>query len=99
MKVLGLHVSGKEEIFYWGSGWDVPKVPPVSTPRSTFSVCGKLVGHFLICGWLRVAVVAIKLRVTSVSSGWDDEVCDATLRSMLTETMTRVTQDDQVQGD
>ena len=36
---------------------------------------------------------------TSVLSGWDDEVRDATVRSMLTETVARVTWDDPVQGD
>ena len=66
--------------------------------RSIFSVCGKLVGHFAVCGWLRVAVVAMKRRATSVSSGWDDEVRDAALRSMLTETVARLTHDNPVQG-
>ena len=34
-----------------------------------------------------------------MSSGWDNEMCDATLRSMLTETLARVTGNDPVQGD
>ena len=66
--------------------------------RSVFSVCGKLVGHFPVCGWLRVAMVAIKRRATSVSSGWDNEVRDAALRSMQTETVAWVTHDDPVRG-
>ena len=52
-----------------------------------------------ICGWLRVAVTTKKRHATSVSSGWDDEVCDATLRSMLTKTVARVTQEDLERGD
>ena len=63
-----------------------------------FSVCGKLVGHFPVCGWLRVAGAAIKRRATSVLSRWDDGVRDATLRSMLMETVARVTHDNPVWG-
>ena len=51
-----------------------------------------------MCGWLRVAVAAIKRRATSIASGWDDEVRDAALQSMLTETVARVTHDDPVRG-
>ncbi len=36
--------------------------------------------------------------LTSVLLGWDDEVCDAALQSMLTETVARVTHDDSVRG-
>ena len=98
-KVLGLHVSSNGEKLRWKKSVDVPEVPLVIIRRRTFSVCGKLVGHFPVCDWLRVTVVAIKRRATSVSSGWDGEVRDATLRSMLTETVARVTRDDPVQGD
>ena len=82
----------------WGEGARIPcqqhgeslhwrrssEVLPIITRQSTFSVCGKLVGHFPVCGWLRVAVAAIKRCATPMSPGWDNEVCDATLRSMLT---------------
>ena len=36
--------------------------------------------------------------LTSVSLGWDDELRDAALQSMLTETVARVTHDDSVRG-
>ena len=97
-KVLGLLVSGSEEELCWRRGGDVPWVPFNVTHQSVFSVCRKLVGHYPVCGWLRVAVVTIKRCATSVSSGWDDEVHDATLQSMLTETVARVTHDDPVRG-
>ena len=87
-----------ERDFIEGVGGDVMEVPPVITCRSTFSVCGKLVGHFPICVWLKVVVAAIKRCATSVSLGWNNEVSDAILRSTLTETMPRVT-DDPVWGD
>ena len=97
-KVLGLRESGSEKGFRWRRGGDVPGVPSNVMRWSVFSVCGKLVGHYPVCGWLRLAVVAIKQRTTSISSGWDDEVCDAALQSMLTETVARVTHDDPVRG-
>ena len=98
-KVLGLHISGNRKRLRWRRWGNAPEVLPVINCRNTFSVCGKLVGHFPICGWLRVAVAAIRQCATSVSSGWDDEVWDATLRSILTKTVARVTQDDSKRGD
>ena len=59
-KELGLRVSGSEEGLCWRRGGDVPGVLSNITCRSIFSVCGKLVGHYPVCGWLRVAVAAIK---------------------------------------
>ena len=97
-KVLGLRMSGSKEGLRWRRSGDVPGVPSNITRWSVFSVCGKLVDHYPMCGWLRVAVAAIKRHATSISSGWDDEVHNAALQSMLTETVTRVTHDDPVQG-
>ena len=97
-KLLGLHVSGNGERLRWRRGGEAPQVPLVITRWRTFSVGGKLVGHFPVCGWLRVTVADIKRCVTSVSSGWDDEMREATLRSMLTKTVARVTRDDPVDG-
>ena len=59
-KVLGLHVSGSQEGLRWRRGGNIPGVLSNVTCWSVFSVCGKLVGHYPICGWLRVAVAAIK---------------------------------------
>ena len=97
-KVLGLRVSGSEEGLRWRRGGDVPGVPSNVTRLSVFSVCGKLVGHYPMCGWLRVPVATIKRRATSILLGWDDEVRDAALQSMLTETVARVTHNDPVRG-
>ena len=46
-----------------------------------------------------MAAAAIKYCMTSVTSEWDDELHDITLRCMITETMERVMQDDPVRGD
>ena len=36
-------------------GNEVPLVPGNLTRRGLFSICGKLVGHYPVAGWLRVA--------------------------------------------
>ena len=98
-KVLGLRVSSCKEWLHWRRGGDVwGRVQSNVMCQSVFSVCRKLVGHFPVCGLLRVAVAAIKRHAASISSGWDYEVRDAALRSMLTETVSRVTHDDPVRG-
>ena len=99
VNVFGLHISGDGETLRWSQDSNILEVPPVITHQSTFSICRKLVGHFPVCDWLRVVATAIKHHMTSVTSGWDDEVHDITLRCMITETMERVMQDDPVQGD
>ena len=72
--VLGLHVSSNGKRLHWKRGGDILEVPPVITRCSIFSVCGKVVGHFPVCSWLRVMVEVIKQCATSVSSRWDEEV-------------------------
>ena len=99
VNVLELHVSGDGEKLRWRRGRDVPEVQLVIARVWSLSMSGNLVDHFPVCSWLRVVAAAIKRRVTSVTSGWDDEVRDVTLRCMITETMERVIQDDPVRGD
>ena len=98
-RVLGLQVLSEGGRLRWKRGSEIPEVPPVLTRRNVFSVCGKLVGHFPVCGWLRVAAASIKRRANAVTSGWDDDTCDAHLRSMLSDTIARVRQSDPVRGD
>ena len=98
-KVLGLEVRSEAGKLHWKRGSDVPEMPPVLTRRKVFSVCGKLVGHFPVCGWLRVATAFIKRHANTVTAGWDDETHDPQLRSMLLDTMARVHQNDPVRGE
>ena len=48
--------------------------------------------------WLRVAASFIKRRATDVTRGWDDEVTDILLTTMITEVVARVHQKDPVWG-
>ena len=57
---------------------------------------GRLVGHFSICGWLRMATAFIKLKTTALSKRGDDKVEDAFLKC-ITETVARVCETDLVE--
>ena len=82
----------------WEQGNEVPSVPQVLTRRSVFSFCRKLVGHFPVVKWLRVAASFIKRRAAGVTRGWDDEVTNVPLTTMIIEVVARVRQKDPVRG-
>ena len=89
-RVLGLDVHGKQGSFRWRHGAVLPEVPDVLTRRGVFSLCGILVGHLRVFGWLRVVTGIMKRRASMVTKGWDDETADALLIGMVGETLTRV---------
>ena len=68
------------------------------TRRSVFSFCGKLIGHFPVCGWVRVATAFMKRRANSSTGTWDEDIHDELLRAMLEDTVRRVKQDDPAKG-
>ncbi|XP_068224554.1 uncharacterized protein [Palaemon carinicauda] len=69
---LGLQLQrvGGELMFQRGN--KVPKVADMLTRRELFSVCGTLVGHYPIAGWLRIACSYIKRRASGAR--WEDPV-------------------------
>ena len=89
-RVLGLQVWGEDTSLYWRRGNKIPDMPRVVTRQNIFSLCGKLVGHLLVGGWLRVAVAFIKQRASDVTTGWDDKIDNAPLNNMIKEVITRV---------
>ena len=98
-RVLGLNVWGERNTLYWKRGNEIPTMPCAVTRRNVFSLCGKLVGHLPIGGWLRVAVGYIKRRVTEITTRWDEEVEDDPLEMMITEVLTRVRREDPARGE
>ena len=68
-RVLGLQVWGEDNSLYWRRGNKIPDMPRVITRRNIFSLCGKLVGHLPVGGWLHVAVVFIKQRASDITAG------------------------------
>ena len=89
-RVFGLHVHGKHGSFRWRHRTVLPEVPDALTRRGVFSLCGILVGHLTVFGWLRVVTGIMKRRASMVTKGWDDETTDALLIGMVGETVTRV---------
>ena len=98
-RVLGLYVWEEHGRLQWRRDGAYPTAPDVLTRRSIFSVCGRLTGHFPVCGWLRVATAFLKRRANAVTTGWDDEVEDPPLRRMLEEIIVRAAQIDPTHGD
>lgn len=66
MRVLGL-------CLYWTRDKVLDDIP--SYLMRLLSYCGKLVGHFLVCGWLHVGVAYIKRRANLAIQKWDDARC------------------------
>ena len=97
-RLLGLQVWEKDGTLRWKRGSQILEIPDRLTHRHVFSLCRKIVGHFPICGWLRVAVAFIKLLATAVTKGWDDRIKNASLCQILAETLTRVREADPVGG-
>ena len=92
--VLGLDVLGEQGTLQWRHRTAVPEVLDVLTRRAVFSLCGALLGHLPVCGWLRVAASTRKCWASIVTKGWDDETADTLLVRMMTETTARVKKSD-----
>ena len=75
-----------------------PDMPRVVMRQNVFSLCGKLVGHLPVGGWLCVAVAFIKQRASDITAGWDDKIDDDPLNTMIKEVLTRVHKEDPAQG-
>ena len=98
-RVLGVYVWEEHGKLRWRRDGERPKVPNVLTRCAFFSVCGRLTGHFPVCGWLRVAAAFVKRRANAVTTGWDDKTQDPMLRRMLDEIVIRSSQTDPARGD
>ena len=76
-------------------GNEIPEVKGDLSRRELFSVCGKLVGHYPIAGWLRVACSYVKRVAEGVR--WDDQVGERTV-TMVKEMLGTVKGEDPVKG-
>ena len=79
-RVLGLQVWEKDGTLRWKRESQILEIPDRFTRQRIFSFRGKLVGHFPVCGWLRVAVAFIKRLATVVTKGWDDRIKNTSVR-------------------
>ena len=97
-RLLGLSVWRERDKLLWRRGSEPEAVPVHLSRRTVFSVCGKLLGHYPVCGWLRVATAFIKRRANSVTQTWDEPVRCEHVRSFLDEVQTRVARCDPAGG-
>jgi transposase InsO family protein/predicted aspartyl protease len=71
-KVLGLHVEKKNGQLIWMRANKIPEIGGVVTRRELFSICGLLIGHYPVAGWLRVACGFIKRHSEGIR--WEDNI-------------------------
>jgi hypothetical protein len=95
-RVLGLQVYRADDgVLYWKRGNKVPSEPTELSRRELFSICGKLLGHFPVARWLRLACSCIKRMADG--NKWDDLVGpETTMR--LHEHLAKVSSGDPVGG-
>lgn len=96
-RVLGLRVysQNKGGELEWKRDNSLPEVGSPLTKREVFSVCGQLVSHYPVAGWLRVWCSYIK-RLAS-GGEWDCGVPSG-VGPVLQETLERLAMEDPVHG-
>ena len=93
---LGLKLNKqKDGTLLFRRGNVIPDIPSSVSRRELFSICGKMVGHYPVAGWLRVACSFIKRAASGCK--WDDNVGEKA-RNMLIELRERVQAEDPVKG-
>lgn len=97
-RLLGLVVRKEEDKLLWTRESRIDEIPDHLSRRTVFSLCGKLLGHYPVCSWLRVATAFIKRRANAVTQSWDEPIQCAQVRAFLTEMQRRVSQCDPVHG-
>ena len=98
-RILGLNTFIDNDKIYWNRGeaafLSEAKDKSEFSKRELFSLCGKLVGHFPVCNWLRPYCSFLK-RLTN-ELDWDDKIgCD--ILDMTKEILTAVSRRDPVKG-
>ena len=94
---LGLKLeAGDNGALLFTRGNEVPcSITHMVTKRELFSICGKLVGHYPVAGWLRVACSFMKRHAEG--ERWEDAVGEQTL-NFLDDVLHRVHEKDPVRG-
>ena len=96
-RILGLQLK-RDDIgdITFHRGNTIPEIEAkMVSRRELFSICGKLLGHYPISGWLRVACSFLK-RV-SLGDTWDSPVGEVAYK-LLTDLLLRVRAEDPVRG-
>ena len=91
---LKLNKNEQGELIF-SRGNSVPKEVAQLSRRQLFSLCGKLIGHYPVAGWLRVACSFMKR--SAEGERWDDSVGDGVIL-MINDVLQRVQTEDPVRG-
>ena len=98
-KVLGLQLFNNGDGVKWKRGNQLPSVDSVEsrklTRRDVFSVCGRIVGHYPVAGWLRTQYSLLKRYCEG--SKWEDDV-GSLAKWMLHDMLRRAAENDPVRG-
>ena len=92
---LGLKLHVDKGVLVFGRGNEIPLVDKRLTRRELFSLCGKLVGHYPVAGWLRISCSYVKRRAEG--HRWEDYIGD-TAWAMVCDILARVQSEDPVSG-
>ena len=93
---LGLRVEpDKDGTLVFKRGNEIPDVVDGMTRKELFSLCGKLVGHYPLAGWLRVTCSYMKRKAEG--SRWNDYVGDKVF-TIMKEIVKEVRANDPVTG-
>ena len=93
---LGLRiVRGFDGVLKFSRGNEIPEATGCITKRELFSICGKLVGHYPVAGWLRVACSYVKRHAEGEK--WGDNI-GAWASKMINDIIVRVKDEDPVRG-
>ena len=79
----------------FGRNSDIPTVDHKLSKRELFSICGKLVGHYPVAGWLRLACSFVKRH--SEGTRWGDFIGD-TAQAIIEDIVDLTKKDDPVKG-
>ena len=95
-RVLGLRVvKGRQGRLEWSRDNAIDSEVKDLSKRKLFSLCGKLVSHYPVASWLRVACSYIKRQTNECK--WDDPIPEVVTK-MIKETVQRLKSDDPVRG-
>ncbi|XP_054285261.1 uncharacterized protein LOC129001833 [Macrosteles quadrilineatus] len=94
-RVLGLNVSKRDGKLMWTRDNKIKALDKIETKRDVYSLCGQLIGHFPVAGWLRPACSFLKRQLADLK--WDDVVGNR-IKIMLGDIMESIKEKDPVFG-
>jgi len=95
VRVLGLSV---DRHFQWKRDGQLPQMVEQMTRRQIHKVLGEWVGHYPVCGWLRVASGYIQRLTAKEGVGWDEKVSQETMDKVRQVSERLLSGEDPVKG-